>query len=124
MINNYKKDLRQNSTDVERLLWRHLRNRQLDDAKFRRQVLIGKYIVDFVCFEARLIIELDGGQHNNNLNDLKRTYWLEQQRFRVIRFWNNEVLKNLYEVKEAILRELKNTPHPSPLPQGERGRID
>lgn len=124
MLNNYKKYLRRNSTDVERLLWRHLRNRQLDNAKFRRQVSIGKYIVDFVCFEARLIIELDGGQHNNNLNDLKRTYWLEQQRFRVIRFWNNEVLKNLYEVKEAILRELKNTPHPSPLPQGERERIN
>lgn len=101
------KKLRKNLTLAEKKLWSHLRNRQLDGLKFRRQVPLGNYIVDFICFERKLVIEVDGGQHSQNINyDLQRTKWFEDKGFRVIRFWNNEVLKNIDEVKEAILNNI------------------
>ena len=100
------KSLRENSTDAERLLWKHLRARQPQGLKFRRQQPIGNFIVDFVCFEQKLIIELDGGQHaEQQQTDAARTQWLEMQGFKVIRFWNNEVLQNMEGVWQAI------TPH-------------
>jgi ATP-dependent helicase HrpA/adenine-specific DNA-methyltransferase len=101
------KALRRQLTDAERALWSRLRNRQLDDHKFRRQVPIGPYVVDFVCFEQKLIIEIDGGQHAENIEqDLSRTEWLEQEGYRVIRFWNNEVLGNTDGVLQAIEKAL------------------
>lgn len=124
------RDLRTNQTDAEQLLWRHLRNRLFMGTKFKRQQIIGPYIVDFVCFEQRLIVELDGGQHAENMEcDTRRTVFLESQGFRVMRFWNNEVLSNLESVLETVRSGLTRiSPHPrpriksgaGPLPQGER----
>jgi very-short-patch-repair endonuclease len=95
--------LRKNQTDVERLLWKHLRNRQLHNHKFRRQLPIEPYIADFVCLELKLIIELDGGQHADQIAyDEQRRIALEQRGFKVLRFWNNEVIENLSGVLEAI----------------------
>jgi very-short-patch-repair endonuclease len=104
--------LRQGQTDAERRMWMLLRDRRLSHLKFKRQEPIGPYFVDLVCFQKRLIIELDGGQHNDNPADEVRTAWLESQRFKVIRFWNNDVLKNPNGVLTAILLALKITPSP------------
>jgi len=103
------RQLRKNSTDAERLLWRALRSRQLGGHKFRRQLSLGRFIVDFVCLEARLVVEVDGGQHNEDtlaVYDAERTAWLQKQGFRVLRFWDHEVLKQLDTVKEAIAKAL------------------
>jgi adenine-specific DNA-methyltransferase len=117
----FTKELRKNQTDAEKTLWNTLRNRQLNRFKFRRQVSLGRYIVDFVCFESRLIVEVDGGQHADAVPyDETRTRWLGSQGFRVIRFWNNDVLMNLEGVWDRIVEECGHTPHPNPLPQGER----
>ncbi len=88
--------LRGHSTDAERLLWSKLRVRQLSGWKFRRQVPLGRYVVDFLCEEAKLIVELDGGQHADQIEqDAERTAWLQSEGYRVIRFWNNEVMANI-----------------------------
>ena len=108
------RQLRQNATDAERALWYQLRAARLDGHKFRRQASIGRYIVDFVCFEARLIVEVDGGQHaERQRQDAQRTAWLASQGFRVLRFWNPEVLGDMAAVKEAIMRACAGKP-PSP----------
>jgi len=105
--------LRSNMTDAERQLWRHLRRGQMNDFKFRRQHPFGDYILDFVCLEARLIIELDGGQHaERNAEDGIRTSLLERAGFRMLRFWNHEVLHEMDAVKESIWQALQ-TPPPS-----------
>ena len=97
--------LRSNSTDAELKLWSALKNRQLGNFKFRRQGPIGKYIVDFVCLEKCLIIEVDGGQHmEKSLVDGERTAWLQSQGYRVVRFWNDQVLKETDAVLDEILR--------------------
>ena len=84
-------------------MWRVLRRRQVCGCKFRRQAPIGEYIVDFVCFEVRLVIEVDGGQHMEAASyDAARTAWLEGEGFSVIRFWNNQVLQEMDSVREAI----------------------
>lgn len=119
-IDNAKK-LRAAMTDAEKLLWRHLRGHRLLGKKFLRQQPIGPYVVDFVHFGAGLIIEADGGQHNENEADRARDSWLQSQGFRVLRFWNDEILKQTSAVLEKILLEAYGTPLPSPLPQGERG---
>ncbi|HEX9667547.1 MAG TPA: endonuclease domain-containing protein [Thermodesulfobacteriota bacterium] len=99
--------LRKNPTDAERKLWAHLRLLQLGGYKFRRQHSLGPYIVDFICIEKKLIIEVDGGQHDDNkFYDSKRDKWLENKGFRVLRFWNNEVLTYIENVKEVIAGEL------------------
>jgi very-short-patch-repair endonuclease len=99
--------LRKNPTDAERNLWAHLRLRQLAGYKFRRQHPIGPYIVDFICIESMLIIEVDGGQHDESkCYDFKRDKWLEKKGFRVLRFWNNEVLTSIENVIEVIAGEL------------------
>ena len=104
--------LRCGSTDAEKALWTHLRSRQLDGAKFRRQVEIDGYVVDFLCANHRLIIEVDGGQHTPE-RDAQRTAYLESQGFRIIRFWNNEVLTNMEGVWSTIVEALREPPHPA-----------
>jgi very-short-patch-repair endonuclease len=99
-------------TDAERKLWTILRARQLGGAKFRRQQPIGPFIADFVCQEARLIVEADGGQHAENVGDVRRTAFLESKGYRVLRFWNNDILQNLEGVAESVLGAL-STPHPA-----------
>jgi len=101
--------LRQNSTDGERKLWSVLRSRQLSGFKFRKQVEIDGYVVDFLCPERRLIIEVDGGQHTPE-RDARRTAYLEGQGFRLVRFWNNDVLQNLDGVWTMIEEALESTP--------------
>ncbi|MDI6892694.1 MAG: DUF559 domain-containing protein [Actinomycetota bacterium] len=97
------KSLRKRSTDTERFLWKHLRRRQLSGLKFRRQQPIGKHIIDFVCFERRIVVEVDGGQHQKEKDkDIERDRWLRDQGFKVLRFWDNEVLKNIEGVLEVI----------------------
>jgi len=97
----FAKALRQNMTDAERLLWRHLRAHRLDGEKFRRQQPLGPYIVDFVHFGARLIVEADGGQHGGAADEV-RDAWLRRQGFRVLRFWNNEILQQTDAVLTSI----------------------
>jgi very-short-patch-repair endonuclease len=115
--------LRRNMTDAEHLLWRHLRNRHFSGWKFRRQHQIDRYIVDFVCPNSFLIVELDGGQHAERVaSDANRTRRLEAMGYRVLRFWNNDVLMNIDAVLVVILEALASAaPHPSPLLKGERG---
>ena len=111
--------LRKNMTDVEKLLWKHLRQKQLNGFKFRKQSPIGPYVADFVSFDRKLIIELDGGQHaSQNTYDSKRDKWFQSQGFKTLRFWNNEVLQNLEGIKTVILKSL--SPHLVPPPQGGR----
>jgi very-short-patch-repair endonuclease len=105
------RNLRRKQTDAERKLWSILRGRQFENSKFRRQEPIGKYIVDFVSLDRELIIELDGGQHNQQSEmekDETRTKWLERKGFRVLRFWNNDVLQNIDGVASKILEILNN----------------
>jgi very-short-patch-repair endonuclease len=95
--------LRTNLTDAEKRLWQKLKRRQIGTMKFRRQQPIGQFIVDFVCLERRLIVEVDGGQHAEQRNhDAQRTIWLESRGYRVLRFWNNEVLANTEAVVQKI----------------------
>jgi very-short-patch-repair endonuclease len=90
------RNFRKRQTDAESLLWRHLRGKQVEGFRFRRQHPIGRYIVDFVCLEERLILEIDGGQHDIEKDkDQERTNWLVTEGYRVLRFWNNDVLTNL-----------------------------
>jgi very-short-patch-repair endonuclease len=132
-LTQVSKELRQRQTEAEKLLWFKLRDRQLDRAKFRRQHRIGSYVVDFTCLEKKLIIEIDGGQHNQTLtkeNDEQRTQWLEAAGYQVVRFWNSDVLQNTEGVLEKIKGLLRQKCHPhlaSPLKgeeneSGKRGR--
>jgi very-short-patch-repair endonuclease len=101
--------LRAAQTKVESRLWQRLRNRQLEGAKFRRQHPISSYIADFFCFDARLVVELDGGQHGEERErqaDDRRTEYLENHGYRVLRFWNEEVLDNIDGLLETIARHL------------------
>ena len=95
-------------TDAERKLWRALRSRSIGP-KFRRQAPLGSYVVDFVCFESKLIVEVDGGQHAVSTKDVARDQYFAERGYRVLRFWNNDVLTNLEGVLSAIAES-----HPSP----------
>jgi very-short-patch-repair endonuclease len=109
--------LRSSPTDAERLLWRHLRMRQMTEFKFRRQYPVGKYVVDFVCIKKRLAIEIDGGQHaERTTSDTQRTKSLEAEGYQILRFWNNDVLQNIEGVKAEIWRVLNTPPPPQPSP--------
>jgi very-short-patch-repair endonuclease len=133
-VQHLARNLWTNQTDAERLLWRYLRNRQLCGHKFRRQQIVGPYVVDFVCLEKKLIVELDGGQHMENAaSDSERTAFLQSQEFRVARFWNNEVLANIEGVLCSITSALLQPPSPGkretwlrfacrPQPSPARGR--
>jgi very-short-patch-repair endonuclease len=120
------RELRRNTTEAERRLWYQLRQRQIGGRRFRRQVPLGPYIVDFACLSERLIVELDGGQHNEDAHaagDAQRTAWLNAQGFRVLRFWNNDIFQNMDWVWSTIAASLDErgiTPHPNPPPQGGR----
>jgi len=117
------RQLRRNPTEVERLLWQKLRFWQIDGFKFRRQQPLGNYIVDFVCFERRLIVEIDGGQHAAQREyDAKRDSWLHDQGFIVLRFWNSDIVENMEVVLQSILDNLRSTSFLSPSPQGGRRR--
>jgi very-short-patch-repair endonuclease len=113
-MNTKPRQLRKNLTDAERFLWKELRLRQIEGFKFRRQQPIDPYIVDFVCFEKRLIIEVDGGQHSEKTSyDFQRDEWLKGQGFRILRFWNSQVLNEIEAVEETIRNALLNyTPPP------------
>ena len=100
--------LRNNATDAERALWKILRGDALNGLRFRRQFPIGTYIVDFVCFDARLIVEVDGGQHNGSAHDAQRDAWLKSQGFEVLRFWNNDVLQNIEGVRQVIVEATRS----------------
>jgi very-short-patch-repair endonuclease len=101
--------LRRNTTDAEKKLWRHLRRLDLDGSHFRRQVPIGPYIADFACMAARLLVEIDGSQHaedRKKVHDEARARWLEKEGYRVLRFWNNDITKNIDGVMEAVYAAL------------------
>jgi adenine-specific DNA-methyltransferase len=122
------KELRRSETDAERSLWQRLRDRQLGGFKFRRQHPIGVFIADFTCLERRLIVELDGGQHAEQKRyDVHRSNALATRGFKVIRFWDNEVLTQTDAVLESILRALESRPSPQPSPrkrgEGDRPRL-
>jgi very-short-patch-repair endonuclease len=107
MPNQHARTLRNNPTEAERRLWRHLQRRQIAGVKFRRQQPIGTYVVDFISFEHRVIIEVDGGQHAEQLSyDESRTRWLQGQGYRVLRFWNNDVLARTDVVVQKIYNSL------------------
>ena len=109
------RELRKQSKDAERLLWSRLRNRRLMGLKFNRQSPIGRYIVDFVCKEHSLIIEIDGGHHQEQqASDQSRTEWLNSRGFSVIRYWNNHVLDDIDSVLESIRMTLEAGTTPSP----------
>jgi len=124
--NKLQRTLRRNLTDAEQLLWQRLRGHQFNGNKFRRQHPFGDFILDFVCLEARLVIEIDGGQHMDSEHDRMRDEQLVQSGFQVMRFWNNQVLNELDSVMEAIWKTLKPhpslpvEPHPLPNPPLER----
>jgi len=116
------RSLRSSHTEVESLLWTHLRARRLSGFKFRRQVPVGGYVVDFVCIEANLVVEVDGAQHADRIDfDTQRSAVLAKSGFRVLRFWNNEVLQRLNDVLAEILRHLQAPPSPQPSPASGRG---
>ena len=107
---NLARGLRRQQTLAERVLWNKLRNLQLEGTKFRRQQPIGDYILDFVNLESKLVVEIDGGQHNHKQireKDEQRTKWLESEGYRILRFWNNDVLTNTEGVCLLIQEALK-----------------
>src|SRR5262245_37396665 len=127
-VRNRARTLRRQMTEAERRLWQILRLRQTDGRRFRRQVPIGPFIADFVCHEARLIVEIDGGQHDPSSEaEASRTRFLEGEGYRVLRFWNNEVLEKAEGVRSAIAKSLHPvTPNVTPTPslplEGEGGK--
>lgn len=119
MKHDFAKLLRKEQTEAEKKLWSKLRNRRLNGYKFKRQVPKGPYVVDFYCADARLIIELDGGQHADDAavkHDAKRTRYLQESGFRVLRFWNNEIFENLDGVAYTIWSKLQEPPLPDSAP--------
>lgn len=120
----FVKSLRQHMTEAENLLWQHLRGHRLNGEKFRRQQAIGPYVVDFVHFGARVVIEADGGQHNESPGDERREAWLKSQGFRILRFWNHEIFNETAAVLEAVLVavECRHPLSPSPSPARGEGR--
>jgi very-short-patch-repair endonuclease len=106
-VNDYARELRNNATEAERLLWRHLRRRQLNGFKFRRQRPIGRYVCDFVCLEASVVVELDGSQHvAQTPYDANRDAFLRSNGFRILRFWNGDVLRQTDCIVETIYEAL------------------
>lgn len=109
----FARSLRREMTDAERHLWRALRQRSIDGFKFRRQHVIGEFVVDFVCLERMLVLEIDGGQHAEAVQyDESRSASIKRDGFRVLRFWNNEILENLEGVLEVISQALREMEPP------------
>ena len=105
-------------TEAEKRIWYRVRKKQLG-TKFRRQQPIGKYVVDFVCFEKKLVIEVDGGEHFESRGDQIRDKWLQNKGYKVIRFWNNDVLKNTDGVIRRIIEEMSPSPLSPPFKGGD-----
>jgi very-short-patch-repair endonuclease/DNA modification methylase len=128
LLTQFAREMRHAPTDAEKRLWYFLRDRRLLGWKFRRQHQMGPYIFDFVCIEGRLAVEVDGGQHADlfqQVRDQEKSQFLQERGFRLLRFWNDDVLKNTTSVLQRILealeeRPLLSAPHPNPLPEGER----
>lgn len=125
------KALRQRQTEAETLLWKHLRNRGIANAKFFRQKPVGNYIADFVCFDPRVLVEADGAHHLNNPYDAARDAWFRGSGYVVLRFWNSQILTETHAVLERIGLAVEaarvaekeageRLPHPNPLPSRER----
>jgi very-short-patch-repair endonuclease len=111
----HAKQLRTRMTDAERRLWYRLRGHRFEGIKFKRQAPIGRFIVDFVCFDQKLIVEVDGGQHAESSSDRSRDDWLQSQGFQILRFWNHDVLKNTDAVLTQIFEAVRcGESHPSP----------
>jgi very-short-patch-repair endonuclease len=125
--NKLQRGLRKRMTDAEQALWRILRVRQLDGCKFRRQHPYENYILDFVCLEHRMVIEVDGGQHAESASDEARDARLAAAGFTVLRFWNHDVLADTHAVGDEILRQLQHlkttNPHPGPPLEGEGDKL-
>ena len=117
----FAKSMRSGMTDAEQQLWMHLRAHRFQGYKFKRQQPLGPYIVDFACFGARLIVETDGGQHLENPRDVKRDEWFKANGYRVLRFWNNQVLQETESVLETILHAVQEAPLPYPSPARGEG---
>lgn len=120
------RELRKQSTEAEKQLWRYLRRKQFHGLRFRRQFPLGPYFGDFVCLPARLVIELDGSQHIERPqieHDLRRTAWLRSQNFRVLRFWNIDVFENIDGVFDKIDSVMRDGPLPPPPPARGGGSI-
>lgn len=112
--------LRKNLTTAEQQLWESLRKRQLEGFRFRRQSPLGRYIADFVCLKARLVIELDGKHHHHQQGyDRERDHWMQEQQFQVLRFWNQDILDNqdkvLQQIRHALHQQMQHHLPPSPL---------
>ncbi len=103
----FARAMRSDATKAENVLWQALRGRQLEGLKFKRQVPLGGYILDFVCFEVKLIIEVDGGQHSGSIRDIERDRYFESQGFRTLRFWNDEVDQDVDGVCATIIDAAK-----------------
>ena len=123
--------MRRTPSVAERVLWKLLRGRQLEGCKFRRQVPVGPYIADFLCFEHRLIVEADGGQHADNAHDGEGDSYLKSQGFRILRFWNNDILANSDGVTASIVdaidslgAQTRADPTPQPLSRKGRGAFE
>jgi very-short-patch-repair endonuclease len=114
--------LRRDSTSAEARLWNKLRSRAIDSHKFVRQQPIGRYVVDFVCRERRLVIEVDGGQHAESHRDLVRDQWLRDHKYRILRFWNNDVMSNMDGVLATIAEALRAEAPPHPVSADGRNR--
>jgi very-short-patch-repair endonuclease len=107
MANEFARRLRKGMTDAERFVWARIRHRQILGLKFRRQDPVGPYIADFVCHEIKLVLELDGGQHANQIEaDAARTRWFEAEGYRVVRFWNNEIFEDWDAVAQRLCESL------------------
>ncbi len=123
IMKSLARKLRHQSTDAERMLWKYLRAHRMAGYKFKRQVVIEPYIVDFICLEARLIVEADGGQHLEQVErDVKRSLFLESLGYKVVRFWNHEILGDIHNVLEQIHSYLIEIPSPQPSPGGRGGK--
>ncbi|TIR17571.1 MAG: endonuclease domain-containing protein [Mesorhizobium sp.] len=105
---NFARSMRREPTEAEDRLWQELRGRRLDNIKFKRQVPMGRYVADFVCAEARLIVEIDGSQHAESRHDQERDAELKARGFRVLRFWNDDVLKELDAVCDTIIAYVRD----------------
>jgi len=126
---NFARSLRNKMTEAEKRLWRLLRAGQLNGHKFRRQVAIGSYVVDFVCLSQKLIIELDGPQHCENdaaEHDARRTAWLHSLGYRVLRFWNHQLDEEIHsvvnQISDALTIAAPNAPHPPSPTLPSKGR--
>jgi len=118
------RNLRENMTEAERRLWQLLRSHQMNGCKFRRQVPIDGYIADFVCHEARLIVEIDGGQHDrSSLREAERSGFLQNEDYRILRFWKSEVLENLDGVHETIADDVGGITPTQTLPHDGGGLL-